>query len=50
MVEHVSKRIQYGLIMLVVCASFVVWVMVSTNCSDFDSTQVLDANDEKFST
>ena len=28
MVEHVSRRIQFGLIILVVGASFLVWVMV----------------------
>ena len=34
MVDQVSRRIQFGLIILVVGASFVVWVMVRPTCSD----------------
>ena len=34
MVEQVSSRIQFGLILLVVGASFVVWVMMRSSCSD----------------
>ena len=50
MVEHMSKRIQFGLIMVVVGASFVVWVMVSSTCSDYDPAQVLDDEDGQFPT
>ena len=34
MVEHVSKNIQFGLLMLVVGVYFVVWVLLSLTCSD----------------
>ena len=47
-VEHVSKRIQFGLMMLVIGASFVVWVIVSPTCSDCDPTKVLDDGDGQF--
>ena len=50
MVEHVFKRIQFGLIMLVVGAYFVFWVMVSPTCSDFDISRVLYADDGKYPT
>ena len=48
MVEHVSRRIQFGLMMLVVGASFVIWVMVSSTCGDCDPIRVLDVDYEKF--
>ena len=48
-VENVSKMIQFGLIMLVVGASFVVWVMKIPTCNDYYPTQVLDADNGKFS-
>ena len=48
MVDHVSKRIQFDWIMLGVGTSYMVWVRVSPNCSDFDPTQVLDADDGQF--
>ena len=41
MVEHVSRRIQFGLMILVVGDSFVFWFMVSPTCSDFDPVHVL---------
>ena len=47
MVEHVYKRIQFGLIILVVGASFIVRVMVSHTCSDCDPTHVLDSDGGK---
>ena len=45
MVEKVSRRIQFRLIILVVGASFVVWVMVRPNCSDCVSVRVLAVYD-----
>ena len=48
MVENVSKRIQIGLMFLIVGASLVVWVMVSPTCSDCDPVRVLDVNYGKF--
>ena len=48
MVEQVSRRIQFGLIILVVGASFVVWVMVMPTCSDCFPVRVLDVDDGKF--
>ena len=48
MVEQVSSRIQFGLIILVVGASFVVWVMVSPTCSDCVPVRVLDVDDGQF--
>ena len=48
MVEHVSRRIHFGLMMLVVGASFVIWVMVSSTCGDCDPIRVLDVDYEKF--
>ena len=48
MVEHVSKRIQFGLTILVVGASFLVWVVVSPNCSDYNQMRVLDVDDGQF--
>ena len=41
MVEQVSRRIQFGLIILVVGASFVVWVSVRPTCSDCVPVRVL---------
>ena len=48
MIEHVSRRIQFGLLIFVVDASFVVWVMVSPICSDCDPVQVLDVDYVQF--
>ena len=48
MVEHVPRRIQFGLIILVFGASLVVWVMVSPICSDCDPERVLDVYDGKY--
>ena len=45
MVEHVSRSIQFGLMILVVGAPFVVWVMVSHTCSDCDTVWVLADDD-----
>ena len=47
MVEHVSRRIQFGLIIFMGGASFVVWVVVSSTCSDCDPLRVLAVNDGK---
>ena len=48
MVEHVSKMIRFGVIVLVVGAFFVVWVMVIPTCSKYDPTEVLDSKNGKF--
>ena len=48
MVEQVSRRIQSGLIILVVCALFVVWVMMSPNCSDNVPVRVLAVDNGQF--
>ena len=48
MVEHVSIRIQLGLMTLVVGAYFMVWVMLSIICSNCDPLRVLDFGDRKF--
>ena len=50
MVEHVSRSIQFGLIIFVVCASFVVRVVVSPTCSNCDPVRVLDVDDGQFPT
>ena len=49
MVEHVYINIQFGLTMLVVGASFVVWVIGIPTCSDCDTVRVLDVDDGEFS-
>ena len=48
MVEQVSRSIQFGLIILVVGASFVVWVNVRTTCSECIPVRVLDVDYGKF--
>ena len=48
MVDNVSIRIQFGLMVLVVGLSLVVWVMVSPTCSDFDPLRVLAVGDGQF--
>ena len=48
MVEQVSRRIQFGLIILVVGASFVVLVMVRHTCNDCVTVRVLAIDDGKF--
>ena len=45
MVEHVSRRIQFGLMILVVGSYFLAWVMVIPTCSDCDPGQVLAVDD-----
>ena len=50
MVENVSNRIQFELMIFVVGASFVFWVMVSLTCIDCDPVRVLDMDDGKFTT
>ena len=47
-VEHVSIRIQFGLMMLVVSSFFVVWFMLSPTCSDCDPVRVLAVGDGQF--
>ena len=49
MVEQVSRRIQFGLIILVVGVYFVVWFMVSPTCGDCVPVRVLVVDDGKFS-
>ena len=49
MVEHVSITTQFRLMILVVGASFVVWVMVILTCCDFDPVRVLDVDYGQFS-
>ena len=44
MVDHVYNSIQFGLIILLVGAPFVVWVTLSPTFSDFNPTRVLDAD------
>ena len=46
-VDQVSRRIQFGLILLVVGASFVVWVMARPTCNDYDPVRVLVVDDGK---
>ena len=48
MVDHVSRRIKLGLMILVVGESFVFWVMVSTTCSDCGPVRVLNVDDGQF--
>ena len=48
MVENVSRRIQFGYIILVVGASFAVWFMVIHTCSDCDPVWVLAVDDGNF--
>ena len=48
MVEQVYRRIQFGLIILVVGASFVVWVMARPTCSECVPVRVLAVDDGKF--
>ena len=48
MVEKVSRRIQFGLIIIVVGAYFVVWFMVRPTCSDCVLVQVLAVYDGQF--
>ena len=48
-VEHVYRILKFGLMILVVGASFVVWFMVSPTCSDCDPVQVLNVDDGKIS-
>ena len=50
MVDHVSRRIQFGLIMLVFGASLLVWLMLSSICSNCDPVRVLADDDGKFPT
>ena len=48
MVEHASRKIQFGLMMLVVGEYFMVLVTVGPTCSDFDPVQVLYVDDGRF--
>ena len=50
MVDHVYRRIQFELMILVVCASFVVWVVVSPTYSDCDPVRVFSFDDVQFTT
>ena len=45
MVVHVSRSIQFGLIILVIGVYFLVWVMVSPTCSECDSVRMLYVDD-----
>ena len=48
MVKQVSRKIQLGLIILVVGASFVVWVIARPNCSEYVPARVLAIDDGQF--
>ena len=48
MVEHVSRRIKFVLMMLVVGSSFVVLVVFSPTCSEYDTVRVLSVYDGQF--
>ena len=48
MVEQVSRRIKFELIILVIGASFVVWVMLRPTCSECVPLRVLAIDDGKF--
>ena len=48
MVDNVSRRIQFGLMIILMGAYFMVWVMVSTTCSDYYPVQVLAVDDGYF--
>ena len=48
MIEKVSRRIQFGIIILVVSDSFVVWVMVRLTCSDCVPVWLLAVDDGQF--
>ena len=48
MVDQVSRMIQFRLIIVVVGASFVVWVMVRPTFSDYVPVQLLAGDDGKF--
>ena len=48
MAEHVYRRIQFWLIMLVVGAYFLVCDIVIPTCSDCDPVRVLAVDDGKF--
>ena len=48
MVEQVSRRIQFGLIILAFGASFLVWVMVRPTCSDCVPVRVLAVHGGQF--
>ena len=48
MVEQVSRRIKFGVMILVVGASFVFWVMVRPTCSDCVPVRVLAVDYRKF--
>ena len=50
MVEHVSIRIHFELMILMFGAYFVVWIMVSPTCSNCDPVPVLAVDDGKFPT
>ena len=48
MVEQVSSRIQFGLIILVVGESFAVWFMARPTFSDCVTVRLLAVDDGKF--
>ena len=50
MVNNVSRRIQFGLMMMMVGESFVVWVMMSNTSSDCDPVWVLAVDYGQFTT
>ena len=47
-VEQVSRRIQFGLIIIFGGASFVVWVMMWPFCNVFVPVRVLAVDDRQF--
>ena len=48
MVDHVPRRIKFGIMISLVGASFVVWVMVSPTCSYCDQVRVFAVDDVQF--
>ena len=48
MAKHISRRMQFGLMILVVGTSFVVWVVVSSTCSNCGPLGVLAVDDVQF--
>ena len=48
LVDHVPNSFQFGLVISVAGISFVICVISSTICSDFDPTRALDVDDVQF--
>ena len=48
MVDHVQRRIKFGLMMFLVGSYFVVLIMVIPTCGDYDPMRVLSVDDDQF--